>query len=105
MACCSGCFIDAISIMLITTPLFMPVVTAFGFDPLWFNLLILIGLELGGITPPFGLQLFVMKATMPHLSLSTIYNTVWPIVIMQFICILVFLAFPPLTYVFIQFIK
>jgi len=100
-----GCFIDAVSIMLITTPLFMPVVTFLGFDPLWFNLLILIGLELGGITPPFGLQLFVMKATMPHLSIGEIYNTVWPIVIMQFICILVFMAFPPLTYVLVNLVK
>jgi tripartite ATP-independent transporter DctM subunit len=100
-----GCFIDAISIMLITTPLFMPVVAAMGLDALWFNLLILISLELGGITPPFGLQLFVMKATMPHLDLGEIYNTVWPIVIMQFVCILVFLAFPALTYVFIGGVK
>jgi tripartite ATP-independent transporter DctM subunit len=100
-----GCFIDAISIMLITTPLFMPVVAILGFDPLWFNLLILIGLELGGITPPFGLQLFVMKATMPHLRIGEIYNTVWPIVIMQFICILVFMAFPPLTYVLVNLVK
>jgi tripartite ATP-independent transporter DctM subunit len=100
-----GFFIDAISIMLICTPLFMPVVTAFGFDPLWFNLLILIALELGGITPPFGLQLFVMKATMPHLSIGTIYNTVWPLVIMQFLCVVVFLLVPELTYVFLGGVK
>jgi tripartite ATP-independent transporter DctM subunit len=100
-----GFFIDAISIMLITVPLYMPVVTALGFDPLWFALLMLIGLELGGITPPFGVQLFVIKAVMPHIPMGQIWQCVWPQVLMQFICILVFMAYPSLTYVFLQFIK
>lgn len=97
-----GCFVDAISIMLITVPLFMPVVESYGFDTLWFALVMLIGLELGGITPPFGLQLFVMKSTLPHLRMSTIFSCVWPIVTIQFLCILLFLAFPALTYMFIR---
>jgi tripartite ATP-independent transporter DctM subunit len=94
-----GCFIDALSIMLITIPLFMPVVERFGYDQLWFALLLLISLELGGITPPFGLQLFVFKAVKPHIPITTIFNSAWPIVIMQVLVILLFLLVPGLTYV------
>jgi tripartite ATP-independent transporter DctM subunit len=100
-----GCFIDAISIMLLTVPLFMPVVSQLQFDALWFTLLMLIGLELGGITPPFGLQLFVMKAAQPHLAMGIIFGSVWPIVIMQLLCIILFMAVPELTYVPIQFMR
>ncbi len=100
-----GCFIDAISIMLITVPLFMPVVASFGFEPLWFTLLMLIAIELGGITPPFGLQLFVLKATQPHLSMSSIFGSVWPLVIMQVLCIILFMIFPDLTYVLLRFMQ
>lgn len=100
-----GCFIDAVSIMLITIPLFMPVVERFGYDPLWFALLFLVAVELGGITPPFGLQLFVLKAVKPHIPMSTIFGSVWPIVTMQLIVIVLFLLVPSLTYVFIPHVK
>jgi tripartite ATP-independent transporter DctM subunit len=96
-----GCFVDALSIMLITIPLFMPVVERFGYDQLWFALLLLISLELGGITPPFGLQLFVFKAVKPHIPITTIFNSVWPIVIMQILVIVLFLLAPGLTYVLV----
>ena len=96
-----GCFIDTLSIMLITIPLFMPVVMSLGFEPLWFALLLLIALELGGITPPFGLQLFVLKAVQPQLPMNDIFRAVWPIVIMQMLVILLYLFFPDLTSIFI----
>jgi tripartite ATP-independent transporter DctM subunit len=100
-----GLFVDAISIMLLTVPLFMPVVSQLGFDSLWFTLLMLIALELGGITPPFGLQLFVMKATQPHIPTAVIFNSVWPIVIMQLLCIVLFMLVPGLTYLPLQFMR
>jgi tripartite ATP-independent transporter DctM subunit len=60
-----GCFIDGVSILLITLPVFMPLIKAMGYDPVWFGVIMLIGIEMGGLTPPFGLQLFVMQAVAP----------------------------------------
>ncbi|MSP51293.1 MAG: TRAP transporter large permease [Alphaproteobacteria bacterium] len=60
-----GCFIDGVSILLITLPVFMPLAKAIGYDQIWFGVVMLIGIEMGGLTPPFGLQLFVMQAVAP----------------------------------------
>lgn len=95
-----GCFIDAISIMLLTVPIFYPIVASLGIDPIWFSVLILIQLELGGITPPFGLLLFVMKGVRPELSIADIYRAAIPIVAMQCGVAALLMAFPWLTRVF-----
>jgi tripartite ATP-independent transporter DctM subunit len=92
-----GCFIDAISIMLITVPVFMPVAAALGIDPIWLCVLMLIQLELGGITPPFGVLLFVMKGVRPNLSTLTIYDAVWPIVLLQLLLCFLVMFTPALT--------
>lgn len=92
-----GCFIDAISIMMITLPVFMPVVIAMKIDPIWFAVLFLINLELAGITPPFGVQLFVMKGVRPQLSMVQIYVAALPIVVLQLFVIGLVMAFPGLT--------
>lgn len=60
-----GAFMDQVSIMLITLPVFMPIVHSLGFDPVWFGITMLIGLEIGLISPPFGMSLFVMKGVAP----------------------------------------
>ncbi len=60
-----GCFIDGVSILLITLPVFMPLAKALGYDQIWLGVIMLIGIEMGGLTPPFGLQLFVMQAVAP----------------------------------------
>lgn len=92
-----GCFIDAISIMLIIVPMVMPLAAALGVDPIWLCVLILIQLELSGITPPFGVLLFVMKGMRPDIATTTIYRAVIPIVFIQLgLCALV-MAFPALT--------
>jgi tripartite ATP-independent transporter DctM subunit len=56
-----GCLMDPVSIMLITLPLFMPIVSALGFDPIWFAVIMLINLEMGNMSPPFGMLIFVMQ--------------------------------------------
>lgn len=95
-----GCFIDPISIMLLTVPIFYPIISALSLDPLWFSVLILIQLELSGITPPFGLLLFVMKSVRPELAMRDIYRAAVPIVIMQCSVSGLIMAFPSLTRVF-----
>lgn len=92
-----GCFIDTISIMLVAIPVFMPIVAALGIDPIWFSILILVQLELAGITPPFGVLLFVMKGVQQHLKLSQIYRAALPIVLIQFGLIALLMLFPELV--------
>ena len=95
-----GCFIDAISIMMLTVPIFYPIVTSLGIDPIWFSVLLLIQLELAGITPPFGLLLLVLKGVRPELSIQDIYRASVPIVIMQCSVAGLLMAFPQQTRIF-----
>jgi len=60
-----GCFMEGVSIMMIALPVFMPIVAVLGFDPVWFGVLFLINIELGQLTPPFGMLLYVMKGVAP----------------------------------------
>ena len=92
-----GCFIDTISIMLLTIPIFMPVVAALGLDPIWFSILILVQLELAGITPPFGVLLFVIEGVQPHLTMLAIYRAAFPIVVVQLVPIALPMAFPEIV--------
>ena len=89
-----GCFIDTISIMMVSIPVFMPVVLAMGLDPIWFSILILVQLELAGITPPFGVLLFVLKGVQPSLSIAQIYRAALPIVVIQLGLIALLMIFP-----------
>lgn len=92
-----GCFIDTISIMLVSIPVFMPIVLALGLDPIWFCILILVQLELAGITPPFGVLLFVMKGVQQHLKISEIYKAALPIVAIQIVLVALLMLFPEIV--------
>ena len=92
-----GCFIDTISIMLVSIPVFMPIVLALDIDPIWFCILILVQLELAGITPPFGVLLFVMKGVQQHLKISEIYKAAIPIVLIQILLIALLMIFPEIV--------
>ena len=92
-----GCFIDTISIMLVAIPVFMPIVVLLGIDPIWFAILILVQLELAGITPPFGVLLFVMKGVQQHLKMSEIYRAAIPIVLIQLVLIAILMVFPQIV--------
>lgn len=92
-----GCFIDTISIMLVSIPVFMPIVAVLGVDPIWFSILILVQLELAGITPPFGVLLFVMKGVQQHLRISEIYLAALPIVMIQIVLVALLMIFPEIV--------
>ncbi len=88
-----GTFMESVSIMMICLPVFMPIATALGFDPVWFGILILINLEMGQITPPFGMLLFVMQGvtdedvTFPDICHAALPYIVFDIVIMAIILV------------------
>ena len=93
-----GCFIDQVSMMLICLPFFMPLVAAYGFDAVWFGVLFLICMQLGLLTPPFGMLLFTMKSVAPkEIAMSQVWHAVTPYVVMGLIALALVIAFPPLA--------
>ena len=90
-----GTFMEQVSIMMITFPIFMPLVYALGFDPVWFGLLVLINMEIGMKTPPFGMCLFVMKGVATKsITMLDIYKSVIPFILIDLLAMLLILLFP-----------
>ncbi len=93
-----GCFIDQVSMMLICLPFFMPLVGTYGFDPVWFGVLFLFCMQLGLLTPPFGMLLFTMKSVAPkEIEMQQVWQAVIPYVVMGLVGLAAVLAFPPLA--------
>ncbi len=93
-----GCFVDQVSMMLITLPFFMPLVQRLGVDPVWFGVLFLICMQLGLLTPPFGLLLFTMRSVAPSsISMQQIYAASLPYIGFGVLVLALIFAFPPLA--------
>jgi tripartite ATP-independent transporter DctM subunit len=93
-----GCFVDQVSMMLITLPFFMPLVTQLGVDPVWFGVLFLICMQLGLLTPPFGLLLFTMKGVAPpSITMSDVFNAALPYVWFGLLVLAIVFVCPPLA--------
>jgi tripartite ATP-independent transporter DctM subunit len=90
-----GCFVDQVSMMLITLPFFMPLVQHFGFDPLWFGVMYLICMQLGLLTPPFGMLLFTIKGVSPpDVTMGDIIKSTAPFMVINFVGIALMIALP-----------
>ncbi len=92
-----GCVLDALAMILLTIPIFFPVVQSLGFDPVWFGILVVMVVELGLITPPIGMNVFVIKGMVPEVKLSSIYVGVMPFVIAQVLLILLMFFVPEIV--------
>jgi len=93
-----GAFMDVVAIMMITAPIFFPVVIALGFDPIWFGVLMLINIEIGVISPPFGMTLFVMKSIAPPgTTMGEIYRAPLPFIACDILSMAVIMLFPALA--------
>jgi len=93
-----GCFVDQVSMMLITLPFFMPLVQQLGIDPIWFGIIFLICMQLGLLTPPFGLLLFTMKSVAPpSIGLNQIYWAAIPYVLFGLLVLTLIVLFPPIA--------
>jgi len=93
-----GMFIDPIGIMMITLPVFMPIVEQFGFHPIWFGILFTVNMELAYITPPFGFNLFYLKGVVPEtITMGDIYRSVIPFVVLEAIGLAIVIIFPRLS--------
>ncbi len=93
-----GMFMEQISMMLLTVPIFFPLAQTLGFDPIWFGLIMLLALEISFTTPPFGLLLFVMKGVAPpDTSMRDIYMSAIPFIICSLIMVALLVLFPELA--------
>lgn len=88
---------DQIALMLIVIPIYLPIVAANGFDPIWFWLLFLVNITIGGLTPPFGYVLFALKSTWAEGTLNEVYAASWPFVVLFLLGIVILALFPGLV--------
>ena len=92
-----GTVMEELSMVLLTIPLFFPIVMELGFDPVWFGVLIVMVIQIGLISPPVGMNLFVLNTLLPRVGLSTIFRGVWPFVLVQILMLAILVGFPALS--------
>ncbi len=92
-----GCFVDQVSMLMITIPLFIPIAQSAGIDLLWLGVLYLLTMEISFLTPPFGLLLFVMKGVAPAgITLVDVYRAALPFVLIELLVLALLMIFPQL---------
>jgi tripartite ATP-independent transporter DctM subunit len=93
-----GCFIEQTAIVLVTIPIFMPIVSAMGWNPIWFGAIMMLNLEMATITPPFGLALFVMKGLAPPgTTMGEIYRAAFPFIGLNIFVMALMILFPDIV--------
>jgi len=93
-----GAFIDGIGIIVMTTPIFLPVIKVLGFVDVWYGVLFILNMQMAYLTPPYGLNLFVLKSvTPPEISMGDLYRAVWPFVILQAIGLAIVMFVPQIA--------
>lgn len=92
-----GCVMDCYAIMILTVPIIFPVIEAMQFDPIWFGVLMVIVLEMGLITPPVGLNVFVLKSAAPDVPLTVIFKGIWPFLLSALAAIILLTIFPQIA--------
>lgn len=93
-----GCFLDALGLILLTVPFIFPAITSMGFHPIWFGIIVVKMVEIGLLTPPVGIQTYVLKGVVPHIPLNTIFMGIMPFFLVDlFIVIGLFIAFPEIV--------
>ena len=90
-----GCFIDALALVLLTIPIFFPVVVdTLGYDPIWFGVVVVLVVAMGVITPPVGMNVYIIKGIAPEIPLETIFKGVWPFLGTILILLILLMIFP-----------
>ena len=92
-----GTVMEELTMVLLTIPLFFPIVTALGFDPVWFGVLIVMIVQIGLISPPVGMNLFVINSLLPKVGLSNIFKGCWPFVVVMIFVLGLLIAFPQIS--------
>jgi len=93
-----GCFIDALALVLLTIPIFYPVVVnTLGYDPIWFGVVVVMIVAMGVITPPVGMNVYIIKGVVPDIPLEVIFKGIWPFLIALVVCVIILMIFPQIA--------
>ncbi|MEM9267974.1 MAG: TRAP transporter large permease subunit, partial [Pseudomonadota bacterium] len=92
-----GCFMESLAMILLTIPIFFPLIVEAGYDPVWFGIIAVVTVELGLITPPVGMNLFMVKASAPKLDQKSIMIGVLPFVLCDVIRLILLISFPAIA--------
>jgi tripartite ATP-independent transporter DctM subunit len=92
-----GCFLEGFAMLVLTLPIFFPVVLQLGIDPIWFGVLVVLTLEMGLISPPVGLNVFIVKSVAPNVPLGQIFRGVLPFWVAMLVTLAILIAFPQIS--------
>ncbi|MEL7567180.1 MAG: TRAP transporter large permease [Dehalobacterium sp.] len=93
-----GCFIDALALVLLTIPIFYPVVVeTLGYDPIWFGVIVVLVVAMGVITPPVGMNVYIIKGIAPEVPLEVIFRGIWPFILAIIMCLILLMIFPEIA--------
>ena len=102
---CLGCVFESLSMILLTVPIFFPLIKELGFDPIWFGILVVVITEISLITPPVGLNVFVLRGVLPDVSTSRIFKGVTPFWVADLLRLTIIVLFPALSLWLPSFVK
>jgi tripartite ATP-independent transporter DctM subunit len=100
-----GSAMEELSMILLTVPVFFPLVVQLGFDPHWFGVLIVVVVMIGMISPPVGMNLFVLTSLLPEVHLTTVFRGVWPFLCAMVVGLALIIMFPSISLVLLPFMK
>ncbi|MEM6636547.1 MAG: TRAP transporter large permease [Pseudomonadota bacterium] len=92
-----GTFMEGFAMMVLTVPIVLPIITTLGYDPIWFGIIMVLVLEMGLISPPVGLNVFVVKGVAPHVPLGQVYRGILPFWLAMAVCVAILVAFPQIA--------
>jgi TRAP-type C4-dicarboxylate transport system permease large subunit len=92
-----GCFIDALAFIMLTVPIFYPVIVSMGYDPIWFGVVIVLVTQIGVITPPVGVNVYVVSGVARTVPLEVIFKGVIPLLVALVIGVLIMIPFPQIA--------
>ena len=90
----AGCFVDALALVLLTIPIFYPVVTELGYDPIWFGVIIVVITQMGVISPPVGVNVYVVSGIERDVPLQTVFRGALPFLGALIVAAIILVAFP-----------
>ncbi|NYT63314.1 TRAP transporter large permease [Alcaligenaceae bacterium] len=100
-----GCVLESMSMILLTVPVFYPLVQSMGFDLIWFGIIVVVVTEISFITPPFGMNVFVLRGLLPGVSTQTIFRGVMPFVVSDVFRLSILILFPAISLYLPSFVK
>ncbi|SEG85647.1 TRAP transporter large permease [Marinobacterium lutimaris] len=92
-----GCFLEGFSMLVLTMPIFFPVISSLGFDPIWFGVVVVLALEMGLISPPVGINVFIVKSVAPDIRLQDIFSGIIPFWLVMILAMVLLVAFPQIA--------